>query len=377
MDDIFALCAFRTGEDGAVDALRTILRAGMPVNIKVGELRDESGFDLEAGLGHLVCEYASESQISLAKEFIDVLFEFGFNWMLLDGKQRTAGDIAYERELPQLYGKFVDAGVRSEIVLQKLLEDSDDEGDSEGEVPNLVDQHGQEVAVEGNQDKFLSNQLKFDEHTIQTDENDGVMMDWETPIMKRSAELITRKGGTVLNIGFGMGIIDTFIQELEPAKHYIVEAHPQVLDKMKSLGWYDKPNVVVLEGTWKTQLPKLLDERVQLDGIFYDTFSEHYKDMLQLFDTICGLLSFDGIFSYFNGLGADRQICYDVYKQVALFNLKDYGFDIEFEQIPVQVSNNTWDNIKREYFKLDTYALPIVKFADQLDEEEGELLDIQ
>lgn len=235
MDDIFALCAFRTGEDGAVDALRTILRAGMPVNIKVGELRDESGFDLEAGLGHLVCEYASESQISLAKEFIDVLFEFGFNWMLLDGKQRTAGDIAYERELPQLYGKFVDAGVRSEIVLQKLLEDSDDEGDSEGEVPNLVDQHGQEVAVEGNQDKFLSNQLKFDEHTIQTDENDGVMMDWETPIMKRSAELITRKGGTVLNIGFGMGIIDTFIQELEPAKHYIVEAHPQVLDKMKSL----------------------------------------------------------------------------------------------------------------------------------------------
>lgn len=39
------------------------------------------------------------------------------------------------------------------------------------------------------------------------------MMDWETDLMRRHAEIICRKGGDVLNVGFGMGIVDGFIRE--------------------------------------------------------------------------------------------------------------------------------------------------------------------
>ncbi len=42
---------------------------------------------------------------------------------------------------------------------------------------------------------------------------EGVMMDWETDLMRRHAEIICRGGGDVLNVGFGMGIVDGFIQE--------------------------------------------------------------------------------------------------------------------------------------------------------------------
>ena len=36
-----------------------------------------------------------------------------------------------------------------------------------------------------------------------------VMMGWERPIMNQVANIITLTGGDILNIGFGMGIIDT------------------------------------------------------------------------------------------------------------------------------------------------------------------------
>lgn len=39
------------------------------------------------------------------------------------------------------------------------------------------------------------------------------MMGWETPLMERHAAIICEGGGDVLNVGFGMGIIDGFIQQ--------------------------------------------------------------------------------------------------------------------------------------------------------------------
>lgn len=374
MDDVFALCSFKTPLEGSPEALRVILGAGLPANIKYGELRDTTEFDPESGLLHLICTYVETSeQTKAALDMIDILFEFGANWLLLDGHNRTAGCIAFSRGKSDLYQKFVRAGIRTEIVLQSLLEDDSDgeasESDQDGAAKSAL------LALEGHNKSFLGDKLEYDQHSLKTTENDGVMMDWETPIMERSAALITKAGGSVLNIGFGMGIIDSFIQKLKPRTHYIVEAHPDVLNRMRQTGWYDAPNVVVLEGTWKEVLPKLIDQHIHLDGIYYDTFSEHYKDMLQLFDMVVALLNFDGVFSYFNGLGADRQVCYDVYKDVARYNLKDYGLQLEFETMPVCVASSEWENIKRSYFKLSEYALPIVTFAEQLEDEEGDLIE--
>lgn len=40
----------------------------------------------------------------------------------------------------------------------------------------------------------------------------------------------------MLNVGFGMGMIDTALQARRPATHTIIEAHPDVLQKMKDAG---------------------------------------------------------------------------------------------------------------------------------------------
>ena len=49
-------------------------------------------------------------------------------------------------------------------------------------------------------------------------------MQWEAPLMAAHAEVICRGSGDVLNVGFGMGIIDTYIQGYAPRSHTIIEA---------------------------------------------------------------------------------------------------------------------------------------------------------
>ena len=63
------------------------------------------------------------------------------------------------------------------------------------------------------------------------DENRGVMMQWEEPLMEAHAQLLCQSKGDVLNIGFGMGYIDTAIQKYPVKSHTIIEAHPQVYKK--------------------------------------------------------------------------------------------------------------------------------------------------
>lgn len=61
-------------------------------------------------------------------------------------------------------------------------------------------------------------------------------------------------GLSILNIGFGLGIIDKEFQKLNPSNHTIIEAHPDVLAHMKESGWYDKPGVRVCEGKWQDHI---------------------------------------------------------------------------------------------------------------------------
>jgi len=73
------------------------------------------------------------------------------------------------------------------------------------------------------------------------------MMKWEDEIMKITAELLLPEPGKgrVLNIGFGMGLIDGYLQDRKPESHVIVEAHPTVIQRMKDKGWDKKPGVEV------------------------------------------------------------------------------------------------------------------------------------
>lgn len=59
--------------------------------------------------------------------------------------------------------------------------------------------------------------------------------------MERHASILCpREGLAIINIGFGLGLIDTFIQRSKPRMHYIVEAHPDVYKHMIETGWDKK-----------------------------------------------------------------------------------------------------------------------------------------
>lgn len=65
---------------------------------------------------------------------------------------------------------------------------------------------------------------------------------------------------------------------MPPALHVIIEPHPDVLAHMRKLGWFDKPNVRILEGKWQD----FVDSEELLgtggfDVVYTDTFSEDYK----------------------------------------------------------------------------------------------------
>jgi type IV protein arginine methyltransferase len=78
------------------------------------------------------------------------------------------------------------------------------------------------------------------------------------------------------------------------------------------------------------------------------------------------LLKPGGVFSFFNGLGADRFIVNDVYSVVVALDLAGFGIDVNYVTIPVNnVKEETWQGTKSgRYWELERYLLPICKFVE-------------
>ena len=304
------------------------------------------------------------------------LLENGAIWNQLDKNNETPGCIAYRLGLYDLYQVMVDAGVRAEMILNRLEEygrldgeEDGDEGDGHEAGTQAQDQNDAEVATaqeDTTSSNYLSSALSFSNNRLLYEQQNAVMMAWESDIMLRSANaLLSRPGLKVLNIGFGMGIIDTFFQDLtnKPTSHHIVEAHPDVLNEMRSKGWMEKPNVVVHSGRWQNILPQLIAEGESFDAVYFDTFAESYSAFRNFFSKhIISLLNQSGQWSFFNGMGADRQISYDVYQKVFEFDLLEFDFDVDWTDIDLPSLEQQWEGVRRRYWNIDQYRLPICKF---------------
>ncbi|KAF1984396.1 arginine N-methyltransferas-like protein [Aulographum hederae CBS 113979] len=350
-----------------------------------------------------------EKELEAAAKTVKYLFLNGAIWNDLDFNNETPGCIALRLGLNELYELVMDAGVRAEMLLSRLdeyqiLGDNDDEEDDD-EGFEIIEDPTTEGATAAptteapsdaqaatpappaqestdpstTQPVYLAGELDIAPDTILDSSANAVMMSWETPIMKRSAELLLPTPGLrVLNIGHGLGIIDDMFQESSPKSHHIIEAHPDVLAQMKQKGWMEKKGVVVHEGRWQDVLPKLVGardedgEEILFDAIYFDTFAEEYSALrdfftewvIQVLDPAGGKDGDGGSFGFFNGMGADRQVCYDVYQKVVEMDLFEAGFDIEWEDIEIADLQSTgeWTGVKRPYWSLKTYRLPTCKF---------------
>lgn len=415
MTDLHDLCTFldRPITDTYVEKLRFYLKSGIPSTYTVEEAHNyNNGIEEEATTFttplHLICtnlpEDATKDELAVVNDMVSTLFEYGAGWCLTDINNDTPGCILIKRKLNNtaVYDQIVDAGVRAELLLRKVsdfdVEFIEPEDQLDGNVAENADANASEQSenipgaaesdeipldTAGNQSDYLKSRLEYTEDALITkDAKDGVMMSWETDLMKLGCETIVEKGKyleeneedleiNVLNIGFGMGIIDTMIQAKAPTHHYICEAHPDVLKKLKDDGWFEKKNVTILSGRWQDTLDDLLSQgNVFFNGIYYDTFSEHYSDMLELFNFIVGLLKPHGVFSFFNGLGADRQVIYEVYKKLVTIDLNNYGLECKFTAINLPESTlkkddkSVWDDVKRSYWSCPVYYHPEIKFID-------------
>ena len=138
------------------------------------------------------------------------------------------------------------------------------------------------------------------------------MMGWERPVMKRVSEIITFNQGRVLNIGFGMGIVDSFIQERNPLHHTIIENHPDVYTKMVSDGWLEKENVSVICDKWQN----VIEVIGKFDGIYLDTWYDNRTFYVK--NLLDNCLKEGGVFSIwyneeeFNDILKRLPDCYEV-----------------------------------------------------------------
>lgn len=104
---------------------------------------------------------------------------------------------------------------------------------------------------------YLEDRVTFSEDKLMDSESKAVMMAWEKPLMEAHARAVCSGGGHVLNIGFGMGLVDTAIQQYAPVTHTIIEAHPEVYKRMIQTGWADKQNVKIVFGRWQDVISQL------------------------------------------------------------------------------------------------------------------------
>lgn len=289
--------------------------------------------------------------------------------------EAAAPDLAAARQLAQEFG----------VDMEEDGEEAEVEAEAGTEVPTFVPPKPADGDTEIKSEKYLRSKLTYSDGKLVDDAGNGVMMAWETEIMRRSVDALIPNhtpGKRILNIGFGMGIIDSMFAETKPARHHIIEAHEEVLSHLDSTEstfgkkWEEsgpeEGAFKVHRGKWQDIVPKLLESGEVYDAIYFDTFGEDYSQLRKFFtEYIPGLMDSAGIFGFFNGLGADRPICYDVYTKVVEFHMIDAGMDVEWQTVAVdlkgleEAGKGEWEGVKRRYWTLDS-KLFSAKFLDIL-----------
>ncbi|KAI1194207.1 arginine N-methyltransferase 2 [Nemania serpens] len=359
----------------------------------------------------------NEGDVEAAEKVVHELFLSGAIWNDVDSNNETPGCVAARLGLDALYNLCVGAGMRAELLFRLLdgyealesdVEDEDEDGveveaeageaGAEESAEDKQQDAPEDIILESDPDRafsppqraegttvtsvaYLRANLTYSDGKLVDDEKNGVMMAWETSIMRSSVDALLpglAAGKRVLNVGFGMGIIDAMFRETRPSRHHIIEAHPEVLKHVESSpdsqfgkDWEasgpGEGAFKIHAGKWQEVVPGLLERGELYDAIYFDTFGEDYSQLRMFFtEYVPALLDEGGIFGFFNGLGADRKVCYDVYTKVAEMHLTDAGLDIEWNELDVDMKGleedgkGEWHGVKRRYWTLDKYRLPII-----------------
>lgn len=332
------------------------------------------------------------------------LLRAGAQWNALDCGGHCAGEYsgAAHAEVTQMLMQW---GVEMEEMLIER-----DEGGAEA----ASDEGAAAAAKEEDEEsrRYLSQRLVYDDADpsgprLLDSDGDAVMMGWEAPIMARHADTLCGGQGVaapaaVMNVGFGLGIIDRDLQRHAPRRHVIVEAHPDVLARMDAEGWAEKPGVTVLRGRWEDVLAAgapALSKGAQeggiadilasggFDAIYWDTYAQHARHLRRFHAEVLPRLlrrpttkhARSGKYAWFNGVGSDNAFFHAVSTQVIARHLAKLGFRTSFEKLSVdKLGDDVWRGVARAYWRLPYYLMPLVRWEEddqkaekQQQDEEG------
>jgi amino acid adenylation domain-containing protein len=105
-----------------------------------------------------------------------------------------------------------------------------------------------------------------------------VMQDWERPLMRAMAEIVTESHGDILELGFGMGISATYIQEFGVRSYTVVEYNDGVVAQFNK--WkkqYPGRDIKVIHGRWHD----VVDQLGAYDGVFFDTVPSNEEEYMR------------------------------------------------------------------------------------------------
>uniref|UniRef100_A0A7S1IDL9 Protein arginine N-methyltransferase 2 n=1 Tax=Eutreptiella gymnastica TaxID=73025 RepID=A0A7S1IDL9_9EUGL len=336
-----------------------LLQAAKAGNVtQIRELLDAGAdaFYQETEKGSSVLMHAAASG---SVEAVQTLLQAGAPWNALDRYGRCAGEYAIDAGHQNIIDVLVNHAVVAEQLLGYLERKSlDAERKTKG--GNLDDSA-----------EYLGRNVRYEGDKLLDQADDGVMMEWERPLMEAHAKVLcgTDRDKDVLNVGFGMGIIDGCIQELGCKSHTIIEAHPDVHRKMLEDGWDKKPGVRIAFGRWQDVIKGL----GPFDSIFYDTYAEHFTDMQEFHDLVPQILRPGGTYSFFNGLCPNNVFFHGVACQGVQLELERLQFEVEFRTVDIDVDEKTWEGVRRKYWHdRKEYYLPVAVYYPEEEESQDE-----
>lgn len=163
--------------------------------------------------------------------------------------------------------------------------------------------------------------------------NHQVMQGWEKNYMKMLADIITKKEGNILEIGFGMGISADFIQKSKKAKkHTIIEFHPDVIKYCKKIYRKEIKNkkIRLIKGFWEDVVPKFPKE--SFDGILFDPYplsrNELGKTRPVFFKEAFRLLKKEGVLTYYSDADTFKKFSKEYIKNIHKAGFKEINYKV-------------------------------------------------
>ena len=117
-------------------------------------------------------------------------------------------------------------------------------------------------------DAWAASRARYDDRQLVI-QGQQVMQDWERPLMAALARQVAGPDREVLELGFGMGISATFLQDAGVRSHTVIEANDEVAAHFER--WragYVGRDIRLVRGLWEESMGSL----GQFDGILFDTY---------------------------------------------------------------------------------------------------------